>query len=444
MLVLRSPRNTGSASSEEVVYLHFKQPFSVCTTTTNRMKVCVLNEFFHPDSSTGTGRVVSSIARSLQDDYGADVTAIASRNPYRQGSPLLSESEEWDGIAIRRGTSPDNNRKSTPLRFYSNSVLAKRAFSLAEEACPDVLLVTTAPPVMPAAALKMLKRHGVPYVYIVYDLEPNRTLALKVVKPTSPAAKLLAKAQGEWLRNAHRVVAIGRCMAEIVERQYKVPKERIAFIPVGTPAFDTKDDGKEFRKKNNLSGFLAVYSGNFARYHEFDTILDAAELLQKKSSDITIVMIGAGFHKGYIEDQVAAKALKNVRLLPFVPDEEYGGMLNGSDVCLVSLKPAVVGTCVPSKFYTQLAAGRPTIAIMPEYGEVARVLRESNSGLVVEPGNPAELVRSLERLKDNPAEAKTMGESAVKVFGLKYTEEAVVREIFACLKSAAENASQGK
>ena len=41
-----------------------------------------------------------------------------------------------------------------------------------------------------------------PYVYIVYDLEPNRTLALGVVKENSPAAKMLAKAQREWLHGA--------------------------------------------------------------------------------------------------------------------------------------------------------------------------------------------------------------------------------------------------
>src|SRR3954453_3798908 len=60
--------------------------------------------------------------------------------------------------------------------------------------------------------------------------------------------------------------------------------------------------------------------------------------------------------------------------------------LSVPDLHWISLKPSLEGLIVPSKFYGIAAAGRPIIAITAQNGEIARLVREHNCGLIIAPG----------------------------------------------------------
>ena len=57
------------------------------------------------------------------------------------------------------------------------------------------------------------------------------------------------------------------------------------------------------------------------------------------------------------------RGLANVLFKPYQPKEHLKYSLTLPDVHLVSLKPALEGLIVPSKFYSAIAAGRPVIFI---------------------------------------------------------------------------------
>lgn len=65
-------------------------------------------------------------------------------------------------------------------------------------------------------------------------------------------------------------------------------------------------------------------------------------------------------------------------------------------------------TCIPSKFYPYLFTGRRILAFVPR-GDTARVVEETESGTVVEPGNP-ELAAT--RLADFTAQVRSGGTGA--------------------------------
>jgi hypothetical protein len=67
--------------------------------------------------------------------------------------------------------------------------------------------------------------------------------------------------------------------------------------------------------------------------------------------------------------------------------------LGVGDVHLVSLDPALGGLIVPSKFYGIAAAGRPTIFIGDEHGEIARLLEATGCGFTVPSGDLLALTR---------------------------------------------------
>jgi glycosyltransferase involved in cell wall biosynthesis len=390
------------------------------------MRLAVLTEFFYPDSGSGTGKVMSQLARKLHDQHGFEVDVYCSINPYRTDSPSAPPESDWNGVRIRRFPSPDNNRKGTAQRFLGNWVLTRAIGRAIQQEKYDAVIVTTAPPVLPQAALQYRRRKGVPYAYIVYDLEPDRTSALGIASPKGLPVRGLKSLQRRWLRQAGRVVPIGRCMTEILVERYGVDRSHVELLEVGYPGPSRRisGGGEGFRARHGLKGFLAVYSGNFARYHEFDTVLDAASKLN--ADEATFLLIGGGHKKSYLEQEIKRRGLKNVRMMSFVPDEEYEELLQASDLSIVSLVPGVEGTCVPSKFYSLLANGRPTVAIMASPAEVARTIAESGCGVVVSPGDSDGLVAQIRRLSSDPEHLQGLGTAAADVFDQKYDEDRLV------------------
>ena len=67
------------------------------------------------------------------------------------------------------------------------------------------------------------------------------------------------------------------------------------------------------------------------------------------------------------------------------------------------------GLAVPSKFYGILAAGRPVLFIGPEESEVARVIREREIGVVVQPGDSEGLIRAILTYRDAPERREREG-----------------------------------
>ena len=405
-----------------------------------KLRVCILTEFFYPDDTGGTGPVVSDLARRLFDDHGVKIEVITSRHSYRAASPKFESSQTWDGIEIHRVPSPNLNSKNTALRTLGNlvfvfNVLIRLLFSKRY----DAVLTTTAPPFLPVAAdiNRMLRR--TPYVYVVYDLEPDRIVGLKLMKPTSPFVAGMKWLQRRWLRRASKVAAIGRCMAHHIERSYDLPKELTAVVPVGSrdiPSLATSES--EFRRRHGLSGFVVMYAGNFGRYHDFDTVLKAASSLQAGQSEITFVMVGRGAQRKAVAERVAKEQLHNVRLFDFVPTEEFPDMLAAADVCLVTMESGLEGTCVPSKLYSIMAAARPTVALVAEGSEVALSLNEHRCGFRVVQQNSDALAAALLELKTNYAARLEMGERARTAFEDAFTTDKTAQAFHRLLEKATQ------
>ncbi len=405
------------------------------------MRICIVNEFFYPDSTGGTGTVLSELVQSLREmDSDLEIDVVTSTNLYRDTPANLPAYEEWQGVRIYRLATPHPNGLSLPLRLGVNLLFCSLAVAKLVSLPPyDLVLIGTAPPMvaMGAAFLKQLR--GTPFVYIVYDLEPDRSVAMKMLPAKHPVVKIFQHSQGRWLRAAAKVVVLGEYMAEYLSRTYAVPAQNIEAIPIGSNPAQIVPGPKasRFRAKHNLTGFVVLYSGNFGRYHNFDTILDAAARLKDSHPGISFALVGDGAQKGHIAGRIREEDLSNVRLFDFVAKDAYADLLASADVSLVTLEPGMEGLCVPSKFYSILASGRPVVATVSPKSEVARVIDEAQAGVHLEQAATEHLVSALIALMENPARAEQMGRNARCILEEKYSVAHVARQYHTVLCNAA-------
>lgn len=389
------------------------------------MRVCIVNEFFYPDETGGTGMVLSELTAALRRDFpSVQIDVVTSVNLYRDQSAHLDAYEEWENTRIFRLKTPQAGFRSTAHRLAANAKFGLAALGkMLRLGRYDLVLIGTAPPILAMAASVYKKLTKTPYLYVVYDLDPDRAVRMGVLPAHSPITRLLRRWQKSWMQNASQVVVLGRCMQEYVTKHYGLPPDQVQVIPIGGDheAIRPRSLRTRFRAAHNINGFMVCYSGNFGRYHDFDTVLDAAKCLRGTEPTVQFVLVGGGAQKEHIEQRVRDEEIANVKVLPFVSKEDYSDLLASADVSLVTLEPGMEGLCVPSKFYSILASGRPTIATVSASSEVARVLAEADCGLQVVQGDIVGLVGALSNLLHHPEEAFRMGCNARAVLEKKYS-----------------------
>jgi glycosyltransferase involved in cell wall biosynthesis len=297
------------------------------------------------------------------------------------------------------------------------------------------VLVSSAPPVLPMAAWAAFKLRKIPYWYVIYDLEPDRAIVMAAEGAQGRKAEILGKWQRRWLHSADKVVAIGRCMRDHVIKNYDLDPDQVVSIPVGEDdqAVSMLPKAGLFREEFESDPFLVLYSGNFGRYHDFGPILDAAEKLSSHSH-IQFLLVGGGRKDAELRREVDERGLRNLHVREFVPSDQFQNLLAAADICLITLERGMEGLCVPSKLYSILAAGRPSIALVPEVTETARAIRESDCGYVLEEADGERLAEVILEAESDEDRLEEMGLRAREALVSKYSSTKIAEQFAEMMK----------
>jgi glycosyltransferase involved in cell wall biosynthesis len=168
-----------------------------------------------------------------------------------------------------------------------------------------------------------------------------------------------------------------------------------------------------FRKRHGLEErFVALYAGAMGRANGLDQLVDAADALRRWGDQrVTIVAIGDGGEKEWLEERARELGLTNLLFLPPRPKEALAGILGAADVTLTIFAPyPILETNSPNKFFDSLAAGKPVVVNLD--GWLRRLVEENEAGVWVPAGNAEGLAGVLLALAGNPEGVARMGRNA--------------------------------
>jgi colanic acid biosynthesis glycosyl transferase WcaI len=339
---------------------------------------------------------------------------------YPQYQNKLFLTEQLNGVKVQRcfiWTSTQRNLKNRALFELSFATLSLvQAFNGWR---PDVILLTVPglPVCVPAWLVSRIYR--TPLVLNLQDILPDAAVhvglitgekLIKIFKflekfAYEKAAKISVIADG-FTKN---ITAKGVPPEKIVEISNWVDVDAIKPLP---------RDNNYFRLDYQLEDkFVVLYSGNIALTQGLETVIEAAKLLEY-IPEIIVTIVGEKKALIRLEEYCQQCGNKNVRLLPFQPQEKLAEMYAGTDVGLVIQKKNVVDFNMPSKIQKLLASGMAIIASVPNTGTAARAIINSGGGLVVPPEDPQALAETIEKLYRDRDLVKQLGHS-----GRKFAEE---------------------
>lgn len=407
-----------------------------------RPKLLILSQLFYPELIS-TGQTLTELGEALQE-IGVDIEVVCGPPTVVDTTTRIPRILNYKGIRIRRVWSTRFRKLNTIGRIVNNVTYAMSvALLLACDRSERLILVLTNPPFLGSLCGVMKWLGGNRYVYLVFDVYPETAVRLGLLKPQGLTVKLWNLANKIAFDSADCIVTIGRCMQAVVKA--KLPPaahHKVRTIPVWcddktarTPA----PKPNRYLKEWSLEGkFVLGYAGNMGRFHDVETIAEAADALGSYR-DILFLFVGEGYKKAYLMACSRERGLTNCQFRSYVPRDELGIFLSCIDVGLVSLAKGQEGLSVPSKTFALMAAGIPIIAIMSHTSEIAMLITEEKCGIVVEPGDWAALVKAVLDLYSDHDKRYTMGRCGSRAIDTRYNLRAIAEEYYALISALNED-----
>jgi glycosyltransferase involved in cell wall biosynthesis len=266
---------------------------------------------------------------------------------------------------------------------------------------PDVVIATSPQLLVGLSGWWIAKLKHVPFLLEVRDLWPESLAAVGVGNDNSLLHRALGKIAGFLYREADHIVVVTPAFREHLMRQWHVPPAKISVVQNGveTKLFSPRD-GSRLRKSLNVERkFVVSYIGTIGLAHGLETLIAAAEMLQRTEPDVLFLLVGEGADRERILAMAESKKLTNVRFVPQQPRQKIPDYISASDACVVLLKKSdIFETVIPTKMLEFMSCGRPLI--LGVNGQAREVLDRSRGGLHVEPENPAALCDAILQLRD--------------------------------------------
>ncbi len=263
----------------------------------------------------------------------------------------------------------------------------------------------------PSLAYSMLKKRSV--VSNVDDLIIEDLYDLDLVKRGSIVSKIAEFFARVLFAKVKAATPISPGYIATIAR-YGVNKNKIQVVRGGVDLDVFKPHNL---KRDNNRKFVVLYSGGFSIAYDFEQIFKAAKIIEDLDDDVEFVVQGKGELLDSMRSKVKELNVGNVRIVDeLFSREAVSEFLGQADVLILPLanfKTPYRG--MSSKLYEYQAVAKPIICC--SRGLPRAYVQETNSGLIVCPGDYEALAKAVIELKQNPCLAQTMGEN-----GRKYVE----------------------
>ncbi|MCK6585333.1 MAG: glycosyltransferase family 4 protein [Anaerolineales bacterium] len=380
------------------------------------MRILLINQAFVSPEEPGHTRHFE-MAKFLQS-RGHELVIVASDLNYQTGKRTAARrgvfmEQVIDGVRILRAYIYPALHRSYVWRVVSFfSFMFSSVWTALQVRDVDLVLGTTPPIFQAVSAWFVAWIRRKPFLLEVRDLWPEFGVSMGVLK--NPMVIGLSR----WLEMFLYKRATHILVNSPAYRDYMVakgaPEDKVTYIPYGTDIdmFAPDVDGSSIRTELGLreDTFVVLYAGALGQANDIDTLLRAAQRL-KPYDKIYFVLFGDGKERMRLQAEAERMNLSNVIFAGVRAKKDMPRALAAADACLAILQDIpMFRTTYPNKVFDYMAAGRATILVIDG---VSRALMEaSQGGVFVQPGNDAELAKTVLELSNNPQRVRQMGADA--------------------------------
>jgi glycosyltransferase involved in cell wall biosynthesis len=189
--------------------------------------------------------------------------------------------------------------------------------------------------------------------------------------------------EGRVVKNADRIITMAPAVNKLLSKHLNTA-DKFETIPAG---FDPEDRANHLNKectRRESGKFTLTFTGLFYDSFRPISLLTAlSELISEgkiPKESLAVKFVGANTRR----QLNGADRYGISEFTGFQPRTEALKQAFVADALLLLLSQERGRHVIPSKIFEYLASGKPILALIPENGEVAKLLKETDSGLIVD------------------------------------------------------------
>ncbi len=274
-------------------------------------------------------------------------------------------------------------------------------------------------------------RSGKPYL-LTFSADP--ILERKVVgNPLKGIHALVARKEALFTyRLARRIICVSEPAKEHLVTIWGVNPDKIQVMPNGVDVelFGARHDARKARAALGLDREQIIcFVGSFQLWHGLDLLVESFSQVHRDFPDTLLLLVGDGPARSAVEKSAVNHGVSRaVKITGLIPQAQVPMILAAVDIAVLPY-PQLPGEIwfSPLKLYEYMAAGKAIVA--SRSGQIAEVIQDGRTGLLVKPGDAGELARAICRLLIYPEERRTLGENARRQTFERHSWESYVRKL---------------
>lgn len=282
--------------------------------------------------------------------------------------------------------------------------------------CRDPLLMALAVPMKIFGKMLAIELHGIPSIETEVRRQTYKVRAPRLTPLICGSIRLIETLA---IRSAHITMPVTETMRNTLLKDYCADARKVTVLPnsVDTTLFKPLETERtEIRHKHGIEkGTVILYLSTFStRWRGTSQLFHVADLVQRKRSDITFLIVGSG---PLLEEAKAGRAGRETHSRfvfvgtvgqHLVPQYMSAADVYVYDVTDVSNKLIEKQGLCPAKILQALSCGKPVIA--PKAPDLELILQNSGGGFST--SSMEEIQVYIEKFADSAELVKSMGANA--------------------------------
>ncbi len=237
---------------------------------------------------------------------------------------------------------------------------------------PDIILGSTAHPLVAIAAIRLAKKYGCESIVEVRDLWPESFVAYNIIKKNNPILKLLYLGEKWIYKNADKLIFTmegGRDY--IIEKGWDkeqggpIDINKVHHLNNGVDLEVYDHDKNHFvlddEDLNDEESFKVIYTGSIRKVNKIDKVLDVAKVIRDKN--IKFLLWGEGDQLESLKKRIINEGIDNVKFkgridkkkIPYITSKAQLNIVFGENMPLFRFGVSM------NKMFDYFASGKPML-----------------------------------------------------------------------------------
>jgi len=395
-------------------------------------RILFITPYYPPDLGPSAPLVSSLCERLAEENHTVSVIATIPHYPSGITSPQY-RGKLWHRC-IRKNVEvwhvwvPSGNRNNLIHRLFVFAIYQIMTTLVGLRLKYEAVIITN-PAIETGFSLAVLCwLRKKPAIFCVWDLYPEIGIELGLFRDPL-TIKIVQGLEDFCFQHAAAIQVLAKTfLPRVIQRVHR--SKTVIYIP---PWIDTQNlypvaRNNEFSREHGLDNdFVVMYAGNLGFSQNLESILLLAQKLRTEKW-LRFVFVGDGPMKQTLKQQVNLLNLENVIFIPYQPQDRLAEVLSTADIAIVSVQKGAAQHLIPSKTFSLMACGKPILACVEEGCDLYDLIRETQTGICVQPDDISSLAEAITRLRSDINKRTLFGQNGRDYVQEYYSSQAAAKQ----------------